>query len=1063
MLKRNCLHWLAAMVALVACLLPRATHAQVGLGVLTGTVIDAADQKPIPDAVVTATSPAAQGEQVVVTDSAGLYRIPALPGGKYSIRVDKETYKPFVRGEIMVRADTTLRVNVELLPEALKGEQVTVVARPPTVDVGSSTTSTSISSDFTRRIPVSRPGAKGAASRSFESVAEVAPGARTDTYGTSISGTTSPENQYVLDGMSVNNPAFGIVGTPLSVEFVKEVNVISGGYMPEYGRATGGVLTVVTKSGSNEFHGSVFGFYTPGALEGRKALVRREGQTVQAEQTLGSIGDIGADIGGPIIKDKLWFYAGVDIARTRYNLSRTFNRRTVDPMTGDILRDPDGLTHTDYIEGTRQTWPAIAQNIQAMGKLTYAITSDHQLALSVYTTPTTSGARNQYSIDPRNGLPEVTPSTNILGNPDTLGHIRQATPVDVLLKMNNTFMNKRVMIDTTIGWHHENNSVLASDGTRPSSFQGLANISRVSWRRTNPHSATEFEPWLPTGPGACQVVEVPGPNNTMRQIPTCPVATYQTGGPLGLNQAQLNRYQARSILTVLLQGAGHHVVKAGIDVELTRFDSLRAFSGGLAFREATNGAFFTELSHYGMITGPDQIHHLHNLHAKTQSIIAGGFVQDSWSVLDKVTLNAGLRYDAQFFYNNVGERSLSLPHQWSPRVGAIYDPTQNGRSKIFANFARFYENVPLDIADRSLSGEAALQGDVAACADPMNPLQPPGAALGPCPATRREIAPRGSHVPNRLYRTVGAGPQVIDPAIKPQSSDEIVLGGEYEILRDTRAGVSYSRRWMNSIIEDMSRDEAQTYFLGNPGQGIASDFPKVRRDYDAGTLYVTKVFADDWLAQASYTLSYLRGNYSGLFRPENGQLDPNINADFDLMSLLANRSGPLPGDRRHQIKLFLAKDWRLNPQHYVTTGISGRARSGDPSNHLGGHLIYGADQAFILPRGSGERLPWEFSTDLQIGYRFQIDKDKTVQATMDVFNMFNFQAATNRDDRYTIVNVLPSSDGNLNAVKRTSPLSPCPPDTDCSILQPNEVNPNFGRPTNYQPPRLFRFGLRMTF
>jgi outer membrane receptor protein involved in Fe transport len=223
------------------------------------------------------------------------------------------------------------------------------------------------------------------------------------------------------------------------------------------------------------------------------------------------------------------------------------------------------------------------------------------------------------------------------------------------------------------------------------------------------------------------------------------------------------------------------------------------------------------------------------------------------------------------------------------------------------------------------------------------------------------------------------------------------------------------------------------------------------------------VFADDWLAQASYTLSYLRGNYSGLFRPENNQLDPNINADFDLTSLLANRSGPLPGDRRHQIKLFVAKDWRLNPQHYVTTGISGRARSGEPSNHLGGHIIYGADQAFILPRGSGERLPWEFSTDLQLGYRFHIDKDKTVQATMDVFNLFNFQAATNRDDRYTIVNVLPSSDGNLNAVKRTTPISPCPANTDCTLLQANEVNPNFGRPNQYQPPRIFRFGLRMTF
>src|SRR5262249_55814533 len=153
-------------------------------------------------------------------------------------------------------------------------EEVTVVARPPTVDVGSSSTGLNLGQDFTRRVPVSRPGAKGSTSRSFESVAEAVPGASTDTFGTSINGTTSPENSYVIDGATVNNPANGILGTPLSMEFIKEVNVISGGYMPEYGRSTGGILNVITKSGGNEFHGGVFSYFTPGALEGsRKAVI----------------------------------------------------------------------------------------------------------------------------------------------------------------------------------------------------------------------------------------------------------------------------------------------------------------------------------------------------------------------------------------------------------------------------------------------------------------------------------------------------------------------------------------------------------------------------------------------------------------------------------------------------------------------------------------------------------------------------------------------------------------------------------------------------------------------
>jgi hypothetical protein len=1057
MLRRDRFLYLAQMVAVAVFLLfGRSARAQQGTAVLTGTVVDAADKKPVADCVITATSSSAQGEQMVVTDSAGLYRIPGLPIGTYTMRAEKDTYKPYRQDGIMLRADSTIRANVELLPETLKAEAVTVVARAPTVDVGSSTASTSISSEFTHRIPMSRPGGKGAASRSFESVAEAAPGARNDTYGTSISGTTSPENQYVLDGMSVNNPAYGIVGTPLSMEFIKEVNVVSGGYMPEYGRATGGVLTAVTKSGSNEFHGSAFAFYTPGALEGKKALIQRDGQTVIATQELSGIGDIGADIGGPIVKDRLWFYAGVDIARTRYELSRTFNRFTINPdatTAYDLYaRDAGGLAITAPVPGTDQMWPAYAQAVQGMGKLTFAVNSNHQVALSVYVTPTTSGGLNAFSIDPRNGQPEVTSSTNILGTPNTLGHVRRSSPIDVNLKISDSFANKRVMLDTTLGWHHETNSVLSSDGTGPASFQGLSNDPRVTWRRTSRtlngksapfyHSVTDFEGGTPGGPQGCEMVMTTSFGNQ----PTCPVTSYSTGGPAALSEAQLNRYQGRSVLTYLMQGAGHHVLKAGVDLEIMNYDNLRANSGGLNYRESTSGTTFTEAGQYGFLTRPNTIVHLDYLHAKTQSITAGGFVQDSWSIVDKVTLNAGIRYDAQFLYNNAGERSLSLPNQWSPRAGVIYDPTQQGRSKVFVNYARFYENVPLDIADRSLSGEAVVSSVVQAA-----PCNDGTGTSGPCPGdrNRRNTYP----APSTWYTTIGAGPQTIDPDIKPQSSDEIVLGGEYEVFRDIRAGVSYSKRWMNNVIEDMSRDEAKTYFLGNPGIGIASDFPKAQRLYDAGTLYVNKVFADDWLMQASYTIAYLRGNYVGLFRPETGQLDPNINTDFDLKSLLANRYGPLPGDRRHQVKLYGAKDWRLTPQHYVMTGGSLQGRSGDPTNTLGAHPVYSVDQTYILPRGTAERLPWVFGADLQFGYRFQLDKDKAVQATLDIFNLFNFQAATQRDERYTQVNVLPVVTGNINDLKHS----------DSTPFNAVEKNPNFGRYTNYQPPRIFRFGLRVMF
>jgi hypothetical protein len=270
--------WIAVALAIASLLLSVSALAQ-GSAVLTGTARDAETKRPIADVLVTATSPALQGEQIVVTDATGQYRIPNLPPGVYTVRLDRESYKPFARGDIQLRVGSTIRLNIDLLPEALK-EEIIVKGSAPVIDVGSATTGVNVGSDFASRIAVSPPSGKGGATRSFESLAEVAPGAAPDRYGVSISGTTSPENQYVIDGLSVNNPAFGILGTQLPVEFVKEVNIIAGGYLPEYGRATGGYLDVVTKSGGNEFHGSIFSSIAPGIFEGAREEIRREGSTI---------------------------------------------------------------------------------------------------------------------------------------------------------------------------------------------------------------------------------------------------------------------------------------------------------------------------------------------------------------------------------------------------------------------------------------------------------------------------------------------------------------------------------------------------------------------------------------------------------------------------------------------------------------------------------------------------------------------------------------------------------------------------------------------------------------
>jgi outer membrane receptor protein involved in Fe transport len=1109
MVRKNFFRWLACATLFLLCLMPEALLAQQGKGVLTGTVTDSSTKQPLVDVVVTATSPALQGEQTVVTDASGLFRIPDLPPGVYRLAYDKEKYKPQAREAISLRSDTTLRVNAELLPEALKAEEVTVVARPPTVDVGSSSTGMNISQDFAHRVPLSRPGAKGSSNRSFESLAEAVPGASADRFGVSINGTTSPENSYVIDGTTVNNTATGTLGSAMTSEFIKETNVITAGYMPEYGRATGGILNVVTKSGSNEFHGGVFGSYSPGALEGTRKTVRKEGQAVLTTQQLGYIADIGADVGGPIKKDKLWFYFGLQYARQRIGLGRQLARINLYDATMLVpVRDAStgGVASTEAVPDSYRAYAAEQQQYQAFGKLTYLINADNNLALSILAAPQRSGGNGRYSIDPQTGLAEVDPvfGDGINGSYSSLGHYRTYDAYNTSLKWSSAFNNKRILLDTTLGFNHQDTALLPVDKSEPGSGQGLAGQSHILWQRVaapNYHDITEFTgpQWDPDGAnivpaGFCDPAAV-GASAAARPAP-CSVRVYHTGGPGFIQRQNLDRYQLRSIATFIFQGAGHHIVKAGIDLEATRYRSLKAYSGGVYYRENPGGARFEDFRGYGYLTAGDVPVRLDSLDKTTKAYTAGGFVQDSWSILDKLTLNVGVRYDAQFLYNDLGQRALSLPNEWSPRVGLIYDPTQSGRAKIFANFARSYESVPLDLADRALSREPSISawhpaGGNLGVGSGSNPNVPcrgtgptAGAQMGPCldPSLLIDRSARGSDLqapdPNTKWRASGAGGEPIDPDIKPQSTDAIVAGAEYEVIKDGRVGLTYTKMWMNHVIEDMSRDEAITFFLGNPGEGMAHDFPKAVRNYDAVTLHFTKVFTDEWLVQASYTWSYLRGNYAGLFRPETGQLDPNINSDFDLTSLMPNRTGPLPGDRTHQIKVFAAKDWVISSEHHVRTGLGANAHSGEPTNALGAHDLYGTDEVFILQRGSQARLPWNYAADLQLGYSYNFDKDKTISVSIDVFNLFNFQGTTQIDQTYTRNAVLPvdgatkinpngtitglrNSDGTIFGDRRDLMLN-------CTVA--NEVpkpecpiNPNYRNPSQYQPPRVFRFGVRATF
>jgi outer membrane receptor protein involved in Fe transport len=1043
--------WLGcACLSVVAALcFANTAGAQLGTGALAGRVIDVATQQPLEDVAITATSPAGQRDQVVLTDAAGAFRIPNLPPGDYELRFEREGYHPYALSGVQLRSGATLRTDVELLPESLSADEVTVVAARPTVDVGSTRSGVTVTKEFTSRVPVAPATGKGGAARSFEQLAEIAPTSQPDLYGASIAGTTSVENQYLIDGLSVGDPGFGYNGTPLSIDFIKETNIVTGGYLPEYGRGGGGVLEVVTKSGSNEFHGSVFANYTPWQAQPR---LPTEQDAIRVFSRVSGIFDIGFDVGGPIVKDRLWFYAGADVSHAAYDLTRDLMGLFTGP-DGTYQYDSDGLIRSGRILGTRQSFIADQTQLQYVAKLTYSPSADDRLELTHRGTPSRGGGDGHYGLNYETGAPPAA----LNGSYTNTAVERVFDAFDTSLNWLHTLENKRVTFDTIVGWHHERTADLAIDGSAIGSEFGLAGTPRFTYRQTNPQtrSITDFET-LPD-PAVCT-------NPVEDGDVICPVPNYTTGGPGLLQDRSFDRLQARHVTTAVVEALGQHVIKAGAELEFLNYDSEKGYPGGPLYRESIAATTVADLRRYGGLTAPDEAYTLRALRYSTQSFSYGAFLQDSWSILNQVTLNVGARYDAQYLYADHG-LSIALPNQWSPRVGVIYDPSQKGVAKLFGNYAIYYQTLPLNIVDRAGSGEPQVVSlrSFASC-DPNSDTYPAS-----CEDPENLRITGGPQSPNQVWSYSSVGRLAVDPDLNPQSSSELSLGGEYEIFRNARVGVTYLRRWMNDVIEDLSRDEGSTFFLGNPGRGVASDFPRAKRTYDAGIFSLTKTFSDLWLAQASYTLSHLRGNWEGLYRPQTGQLDPGSNSDFDLRSLTVNRYGPLAGDRRHEIKLFLARDIPITNQHHLNLGGSYRARSGGPRSHLGSHVLYGLDEVFILPRGSGERLPWLHTIDAHVGYTFLQTEARTLAFALDAFNLFDFAAVVARSQRYTTRDVEPITGSAadspfINGDRRQ--IDPARIQPAEEVERPFDETDRFrayGAPTAYQDPLTLRLSVKATF
>jgi hypothetical protein len=1011
-------------------------RAQTGLGVLTGTVTDPATGLPIEGVAVTATSPSLQGDQMVVTDGAGNYLVPQLPAGLYALRFECEGHRPYLREGIAVGAEQTLRLNVQLLPETISGETVLVTPSPPVVDVGSTRTGLVIPGDFAERIPIVQPGAGGV--RDVTQLALAAPQTQRDVFGVSINGTTSPENQYLLDGLSVNDTGYGASGTRFPVEFARELSVNTGGYMPEYGRSNAGMVSVVSKSGGNEFHGSVFATYSPGALAQPSRVVQDNNSIFGSTTKLYNGGDLGFTLGGFLIKDRLWFFVGFNPSIERDSLVRSAAVFNLD-SSGSTIPVPGGFQRTDVPAASRRYFQD-THVYPFFSKLTYLVGPDHRINLSF------SGA--PYSVD-------APFARGVDGTYNTLGLFRSGTVYDVVGQLNSSFADKKLLLDVTLGWHHQTDNNHPIDNSWVGS--GLSTVPHVLWR--DPQGLSNFAGVEPAYPPDLAAI-CTGTSGAKR----CQVAGYQTGGPDTVQEIRENRLQARAILTALLEGLGHHILKGGVDVDLSEFDKTPLDTGGAQYRAhgTPAGATFRS-TQFGYLVGPDTplIFSSGTYAATTRSVTVGGFIQDSWNVLDRVTLNLGVRLDSESISDGQGNVAMVLGNQWAPRVGLIWDPTYQGQAKIFASYGWYYQQMPLRLADFGLSRRSFLKATWSGCKDPS------AVGNGRCDQQSGSAPTTGGPGPSKTWTALSAD-ELVDPGVLAPRTQEVVAGIEYAILGATRIGLTYTHRDLVHGMEDFSLDEGTTYWFGNPGRGLGASIDEATRIYNGYTVSLTRSFEDRWLGQASYTYSTLNGNLAGFYAPENSTADvtrisPSMSPDFDVAAMRVNRFGPLAADARHQVKIHTAYQFILSPTVGLTMGAGYSARSGAPISAFGGYPNYDVqlNVVLIIPRGAVGRLPWVHELDLHVTLDFRAGRDTTVSFGADCFNVIGSQQVVAVDQSYvfpagTAVNPIPNGTvadlpGKVTLLSSNQPLPA------------SAINTNFGRATQYQSPRAVRFLARVKF
>ena len=988
------------------------------------------------------------------TRANGEYRAPDLAPGRYSVKFEISGFTSVAIAEVNLLLGAKLKVDGTLQVSPI-AQTVQVLEKVPLLDRSSTAVSHDVTVGEFDRLPKAR---------SFQGLLLSSPSviSGVDAYGNvigleggfQVNGASAAENQFLIDGVPTDSQIHGQSRQNAQFEFLQEVQVKTGGIGAEYGGALGGVMSAVTKSGGNSFHGDLHFYWGGNDISAGpvQRLLNPLVVTVNGFNSMGKNGyvqdskqgdnrlELGGSLGGYFIKDKLWFFAYASPQWRRRNQSFSLTNGT------------DGIDQKQ-----------LNQNL--FGKLSYNPVSRIRTNLTwLYTPSASSGRPPTY-----NGLPDTT-----------------------LISLQSFAINKQVGFFAP-----------------QTSYAGSVDFTLNPKMLLSVRAGRFWDNYKDTG--------IPGVSSVQYQTPTSDlppnllanVPSNLLGGQ-GFNNTPRLQAVAHDLVTRTFIQAdydveakfwGDHDIKLGVGTQKNVNNVDNTYPGGGFAIVFWNRAFQSQVpgtpcatpnppcrGTYGYYEVDD-----FGVRGSTGANITNIYGQDKWT-FRRVTLSLGLRAENErvpSFRRNIKDTvfQFGFGDKLAPRLGIAYDALGNGNLKLSASWGRFYDWIKYQMVRSTFGANIwtvryrsldttdvfSLSGTNTPGQDLWNPAVP------------------GSYQDNRVPSF-----NSVDPNLKPMGTDLVNLTAEYQWGPHTVLRAGYVHNNLRRTIEDMGVlvNGNIVFKYVNPGEGIAKFMvpsgataepiptPKPERTYDAMELSFSRRYSERWFLSGSYVYSRLFGNYAGLSNTDEVRTPTTGNAwsiaqqqvgnlvrggdsatrAWDLDQIVfdshgnLNVKGRLPTDRPHALKLYGSYLFKYGTE----VGSFFYVESGTPITTY----VYTVNgiPAMVNGRGDIGRTPPLTQTDLVVAHEVKISESKKLRFEFNMINLFNEKTARHLFNclNYDCVTGLASSSINLSKVDLFKGY-----DYNALILASPDgqkaFDPRYRKQDLFNPGFQGRFGIKFTF